>query len=133
MKNKIIVLSLLLVVLVCITGCGNSNTKILKCSVENNEEGRKSTSDLEVKISDNEVKDMELTLEMELSSRQQSYKQAIMYQMRQKTDRVYETEKGIKAIFGMGSAYFNTLGITKDVSYSELKQVLQLQGYTCEE
>lgn len=133
MKNKLIVGSLLLIMLVCITGCGNSNTRVLKCSATNSQDGRETTSDLEVKVRDNEIKDMTLTLNIELSSKQQSYKQAMIYQLRQKTDRVYSTDKGIEAVFGMGSSYFNTLGITKDVSYGELKQVLELQGYTCEE
>ncbi len=133
MKNKLMMLLLLLIMTISITGCGNSNTKTLKCSATSSRDIGKTTSDLKVKIKNNEVKDMTLTLNVELSKEQQSYKQAMIYQMRQKTDQVYATDKGIEATFGMGSSYFNTLGITKDVSYSELKQVLELQGFTCKE
>ncbi len=133
MKNKLMVLLLILIMSVSLTGCGNSKTKTLNCSVTNSQDGRNMTSDLEVKIKNDEVKDMTLTLNIELPEEQQAYKQNMISQMRQKTDRVYATNDGIKAIFGMGNSYFDTLGITKDVSYSELKQVLELQGYTCEE
>ncbi len=133
-KNKLVViLLLLLIMLISITGCGNSDTKTLKCSVTNSTDGRNMTSDLKVKVKNDEVKDMTLTLNIELPKDQQANKQAMIYQMRQKTDQVYSTDNGIKAIFGMNSSYFNTLGITKNASYSELKQVLELQGYTCEE
>lgn len=131
MKNKLIVLSILLIMLVITTGCGN--TKTLNCSASSSQDGRNSTSDLKIKVKNDEVKNMTLTLNVELPEDQQEYKQAMMYQMLQKTDRVYSTKNGIKAIFGMDSSYFNTLDITKDASYSELKQVLELQGFTCEE
>lgn len=133
MKNKKIALLLLLVMLLCTTGCTNNKAKTLKCTAENSQEGRNTTSDLKVKIKNGEVKDMTLTLNIELPEDQQNNKQAMINQLRQKTDQVYITNNGIKAVFGMGSSYFNTLGITKDVSYNELKQVLELQGYTCEE
>jgi len=58
--------------------------------------------------------------------------QSIINQMLQKTNKVYSTENGIRAIFGMGSEYFDAFGLSKDVSYSEVKQVLEIQGYTCE-
>ena len=133
MKNKLIMISFMITILVSLTGCGNSNTKVLNCSVTSSQEGRNTTSDLEVKIRNGEVKDMVLTLNIELPKDQQSYKQAMIYQMSQKTNRIYETENGIRAVFDMNSSYFNTLGITKEASYNELKQVLELQGYVCEE
>ncbi len=133
MKNKLVILSFLIIMLINLTGCGNSNTKTLNCSVTSTQEGRTSTSDLKIKIGDGEVKDMTLTLNVTLPKDQQFYKEAVMYQMSQKTNQVYATSDGVKAIFGMGSSYFNMLGISKDVSYSEIKQVLELQGYTCKE
>ncbi len=133
MKNKLKGFSLIIVILMCLTGCGNSNTKTLSCTATGKEDYGKTTSLLKVKIKDDEVRDMSLTLNVELSSGNASYKQAMISQMRQKTSQVYETEKGIKAIFDMGSSYFNTLGVTTDATFSELKQVLEIQGYTCEE
>lgn len=133
MKNRIFMVILLVIILVSLTGCGNSNTKTLKCSATSSQEGRKTMSNLEVKIKNDEVKDMKLTLNIELPEDEQSYKQAMINQMRQKTNQVYITNEGIKAIFGMNSSYFDTLGVTTDASYSELKQVLELQGYSCEE
>ncbi len=133
MKNKLIVLSVIFVVLISIMVYGSGNTKTLKCSAIGSRDGGTTTSDLEVKIKNNVVKDMTLTLQVEIPEDQQEYKQAMIYQMRQKTDQVSTTENGIKAVFGMDSSYFNTFGITKDASYSELKQVLELQGFTCKE
>lgn len=132
MKNKLKMLLFLLIVVVGVTGCGN-NTKTLKCSATESQNGRNTTSDLEIEIRENEVKDMTLTLNVVLPESQQSYKQVMLYQIRQKTDKVYTTDNGIRAIFDMGSSYFDNFGITKDASYGELKQVLELQGFTCEE
>lgn len=133
MKNKIIAFVLLIILSVSMTGCGNRHSKTLNCTATNSSDGRTTTSDLKVKVENNEVKDMTLTLNVVLPDDQQFYKQSMIYQMRQKTDRVYATDNGIKAIFGMGSSYFDTFGITTGASYGELKQVLELQGYTCKE
>ncbi len=128
MKNKLI---LLMIMISLITGCGNSNRKVLNCSVTSSEEGTTSKSDLKIKVKNNEIEDMRLTLNMTLSKEQKAYREAIMAQMRQKTDRVYATNDGIKAIFGMDSSYFDNFGISKTGTVGELKQVLELQGYTC--
>ncbi len=130
--KKLITISLVLIMLVSLTGC-NGNTKTLKCSATSTEENRTSTSDLKVKIKDGEVKDMSLTLNVKLPKEELAYKQAMMEQMLQKTNLVYSTNDGIKAIFDMNNSYFKPLGITKNATYGELKQVLELQGYTCQE
>lgn len=124
-------LVLLLIMLVSMTGC--SNNKTLKCTATNSEDNRNTTSNLEVTFKDEKLEDMTLSLDIELPAEEQSYKQSMMYQLRQKTNQVYSTQKGIKAVFGMDSTYFDSLGVTKDAKYGELKQVLELQGYTCEE
>ncbi len=133
MKNKIMTILLIMTILISSSGCEKSNTKILNCTVTSSSEGRNTTSDLKIKIKNDEVKDMKLTLNIELSEEEQSNKRAIMNQLRQKTEKVYSRESGIEAEFDMGNSYFSTLGITTDAKYSELKQVLELQGYTCEE
>lgn len=130
MKNKLLVIFCLGALLITLTGC--SSTKTLTCKTTEEKDGRTSNSTLEVKIKDEEVKDMNLTVEMTLSPEQQYFKQSIINQMLQKTNKVYSTENGIRAIFGMGSEYFDAFGLSKDVSYSEVKQVLEIQGYTCE-
>lgn len=132
MKNKLFYFICFGFILITLTGCESQNTKTLTCKTTGEIEDRPSKSTLVVKIKDKEVKDMKLTLEMTLKEEQQPYKQAIINQMKQKTKRVYSTKDGIKAIFDMGSEYFNTLGLSKDVSYNEIKQVLEIQGYTCE-
>ncbi len=132
MKNKPIVLILLLIMSLSITGCGNSKTRNLKCSATESQDGRTTTSDLEVKVKNDEVKDMTLVLNIVLPENNQAYQQAMISQLRQKTDQIYVTNNRIKAVFGMDT-YFNALGISKDASYSELKQVLEIQGYTCKE
>lgn len=116
---------------VSLTGCGN--TKTLKCTATSSEDNRHTKSDLEVTFDGEEVRDMTLSLDIELPDDQQSYKQSMIYQLRQKTNQVYSTQKGIKAVFDMDSTYFQSLGVTKEASYGELKQVLEIQGYTCEE
>ncbi len=133
MKNRLKGFLLIIITLICLTGCGNSNSKTLSCSVTNNQDYGKVTSLLEAKIKDNEVKDMSLTLNIEIPEENDIFKRSMISQMRQKTSQVYETKNGIKAVFNMGSSYFNTLGVSKDASYNELKQVLEIQGYTCEE
>ncbi len=133
MKNKIVTILLVMTILISSSGCEKSNTKTLNCTVTSSSEGRNTTSDLKIKIKDDEVRDMKLTLNIELSEEEQSNKRAIMNQLRQKTEKVYSRENGIEAEFDMGNSYFSTLGITTDAKYSELKQVLEFQGYACEE
>jgi len=133
MKNRALMILLVLTILISSSGCDNSNTKTLNCTVTSSQEGRNTTSDLEIKIKDDKVKDMKLTLNIELSEETQSSKREMMQTLRQKTDKVYSRDNGIEAVFDMNNSYFDTLGITQDASYSELKQVLELQGYTCEE
>lgn len=130
MKSKLFILILFFSLIV--TGCG-SETKTLKCTATSNNDIGTTNSDLEIKVRSGEVKDMTLTVEVELTEDNQEYKEAMAYQMLQKTSQVYTTEKGLRAIFDMDNSYFQTLNISKDASYSELKQVLELQGYTCEE
>ena len=45
--------------------------------------------------------------------------------------KVTSTEEGIRLNSGMDGSYFASLGVTKDTKYGELKQVLELQGFTC--
>lgn len=129
MKSKLRTTLYLIIVLLSITGCGNTRT--LSCSATNLEDGRITSSDLDVEIEDKEIEDMTLTLNVKLPKEQQSYKRAMIDQMREKTNQVTATADGVRAVFDMGSSYFDSFGITKNVSYSELKQVLELQGYTC--
>ncbi len=86
MKNKIIVLLLLLIMSVSITGCENSKTKTLKCSTTESKDGRSTTSDLEVKVKNDEVKDMTLVLNIVLLENNPTYQQAMIAQLRQKTN-----------------------------------------------
>ncbi len=53
MKNKLMVLLLILIMSVSLTGCKNNKTKTLNCSVTNSQDGRNMASDLEVKIKNN--------------------------------------------------------------------------------
>lgn len=129
MKNKILNTIILVLFVLLLTGCGND--KSLTCSVEETMNGRPTKSELAAKIKDEKIEDMQLTMTIELPGNQIANKQTLMNQLRQKTRQVYSTNNGVKAIFDMNSEYFNTLGITPDVSYSELKQVLEIQGYTC--
>jgi len=129
MKSKLITSFFLIIILLSLTGCGNTRT--LSCTATSSEDGRITTSDLEIEIGEKEIEDMTLILNVKLPKEEQSSKQAMMYQMRQKTNQVTATADGIRAVFDMGNSYFDSFGITKDVSYSELKQVLELQGYTC--
>ncbi len=129
MKNKILNTIILVLLVLLLTGCGNDTS--LTCTVEETMNGRPTKSELVAKIKDETIEDMQLTMTIELPGNQVANKQTLMNQLRQKTRQVYSTNDGVKAIFDMNSEYFSTLGITPDVSYSELKQVLEIQGYTC--
>ncbi len=127
MKSKVFII---LIILFMMSGCG-SKTKTLYCTATSSEEGRTSESELRIRVKNEEVQDMRLTLNMTLSKEEKAYREMIMDQMRQKTDKVYATNEGVKAIFGMDSSYFEGFGISKEASIGEIKQVLELQGYSC--
>lgn len=127
MKNKLIII--LLVAMFSLTGC--TKTQKLTCQTTSEKDGNVSSSMLTIKIKDEKVINMNLNLDIKLSESQQPYKQYMLEQLKQKTKNVYTTKDGLIANFGMGSDYFKSLGLTSEVTYQELKDVLEIQGYTC--
>lgn len=129
MKRKIKTLSILLISLMLLTGCGS--TKTMECTTTEKSDGKITESNLSVRVKKDNIEDMTLALNITLPEEQQSYKQLIITQMKQKTPQVYATNNGIRAIFDMNSSYFEALGVSSSSSFSEIKQVLELQGYSC--
>ncbi len=91
-----------------------------------------SKSTLEISLQKDKIKDIDITVDINLKGVSLVDKENLiqMIEMQGKS-KVTSTEEGIRLNSGMDGSYFASLGVTKDTKYGELKQVLELQGFTC--
>ncbi len=129
MKKGFLVLLLMLIFL---TGCGD--TQKLVCTASNTEEDIKSYSTLEIKIKENKVSDMEFIVDMEFPSEYQT--QLPMIANNIKYSKPYMdvsiVDGKIRLITKDDSEEFLGIKMDQEITYGELKEVLELQDYKCE-
>jgi len=108
------------------------NTKTLICSVNSDFQGFDSKINLDIKIKDKEIKDMDIVIDSVLPEEYLSEKQAIINQMNASGKmEVESTKEGLRFKTGIQSEYFKSLGISTKTSYGELKEALEFQGFNC--
>ena len=129
MKKRFLVLLLMLVFL---TGCGN--TQELVCTASNIEDDIKSYSTLEIKIKENKVSDMEFIVDMEFPSEYQTQLPVIANNI--KTSKPYMdvsiVDGKIRLVTKDSANSFLGIQMNQEITYGELKEVLELQDYKCE-
>ena len=129
MKKRFLVLLLMLIFL---TGCGN--TQELVCTASNIEDDIKSYSTLEIKIKENKVSDMEFIVDMEFPSEYQTQLPAIANNI--KTSKPYMdvsiVDGKIRLVTKDSANSFLGIQMNQEITYGELKEVLELQDYKCE-
>ena len=129
MKKRFLVLLLMLIFL---TGCGN--TQELVCTASNIEDDIKSYSTLEIKIKENKVSDMEFIVDMEFPSEYQTQLPVIANNI--KTSKPYMdvsiVDGKIRLVTKDSANSFLGIQINQEITYGELKEVLELQDYKCE-
>ena len=129
MKKRFLVLLLMLIFL---TGCGN--TQELVCTASNIEDDIKSYSTLEIKIKENKVSDMEFIVDMEFPREYQTQLPVIANNI--KTSKPYMdvsiVDGKIRLVTKDSANSFLGIQMNQEITYGELKEVLELQDYKCE-
>ncbi len=127
---KKISIFLLLILTLTLTGCG-SNTNTLTCKTSGEFHGLKSAATIKLKIKDNVLIDANIDIDVVANATE---KQTILNYFSQspKKMKTTETSNGLRLSGGMDSEFFEALKLTQDINYSEVKQVMEIQGYTCE-
>ena len=121
----------LLLVLFCLTGCGN--TQKLVCTSSGDSGEIKTNSTLEIKVNEDRVSDMKFTVDMifpseyrtNLSNMASSIKQSKPYM------DVSLINGGIRLVTKDDRDSFIGIEMDQKITYGELKEVLELQGYVC--
>ena len=127
-KNCLIVLFFVLLV----TGCGN--TEKLVCSSTSVGDDATSYSTLEIKIKENKVTDMKFIVDMEFPEEYESSLPMIANNI--KSSKPYMdvsiVDGKIRLVTKDSANSFLGIQMNQEITYGELKEVLELQDYKCE-
>lgn len=124
------ILILIIIIMICVKDA--KNTKKLTCTVNSNFHGMESLITLDIKVKNNEVKDINMLIDATLPEEYLNQKQNIINTLGADGNMtVTSTEDGIRLSTGMNSSYFKSLGLNTETSYSDLKETLELEGYSC--
>ena len=129
MKKKYM---LLLFCIVLSTGCGNRESLVCTSTMESDEATSYATLDIDIK--DNKIYDMEFTVDMEFPEEYTSQLRTIASNIQASKPymEVYIVDNKIRMITtGDRDDSFLGIKIDQEITYGELKEVLELQGYTC--
>ena len=129
MKKKYI---WLLSCVVLLTGCGNRESLVCISTTESDEATSYATLDIDIK--DNKIYDMEFTVDMEFPEEYTSQLRTIASNIQASKPymEVYIVDNKIRMITtGDRDDSFLGIKIDQEITYGELKEVLELQGYTC--
>jgi len=131
-RHVIMIIVLILVATVVFSLKEEKGTKTLTCSVNNDFQGMDSVTTLKVKVKNNEIKDIDMTIDAIVPSEYQNQKQNIVDSINmQGKMQATTTKDGIRLTTDMKGEYFKSLGLNTKSSYNEFKQALEFQGYTC--
>lgn len=111
----------------------NKDTEYLTCTTSGTLYESPTDSKVEISLKNNKIKDFKITMDMHLNDELNSQKELLMQAIASEgKSEVTETKDGIRLTSGMDSSYFTNFGLTKDSNLSELKEVLELQGFACQ-
>ena len=137
-NKKLIVLFIVLIFIVFLIVTyliDSKNTKTLTCTASGSSSEIETESTLEIKVNNKKIKDMEFTVDMifpeDLLDQRQSYVNMIRQTKPYMSATV--TDDGIRIVTKEQGGSFIGIDTTQEITVSELKQVLEIQGYTCKE
>ncbi len=131
-RHILMIITVVLFALVMFSIKDSKNTKTLTCSVNGEFYEMESVTTLKAKVNNNKVRSMFISIDVIIPEEYKDYKQNLISQMKASGKmQVESTSKGIRLSTGTNK-YFDSLGLNRDSSYSELKSALELQGYSCE-
>jgi len=109
------------------------DTKKLTCTDEDVSSDIKKISDLSIKVKDKQIKDMTFTVDMIFPKESLSQRQSYMDEIRRTKPYmdVSLIDSGIRIVTEMEDGSFIGIDAGQEITISELKEVLEIQGYTC--
>lgn len=131
MKTRHIIMIIILIIAISVL-IDNKGVDHLTCTTTGTLYELPSKSTLEISIKNNTLKDINIAVDIDLESKTKEEKNSLIQTIKMEgKSEVTETENGIRLTSDMNGSYFTNLGLTKNTSYNELKEVLELQGFTC--
>ncbi|MDE5539416.1 MAG: hypothetical protein K2J20_02895 [Bacilli bacterium] len=131
-RHVIMIITLIIVGIAMICIKDAKTTLNLTCTASGSMYEMDSVSTLKVKVKNNKIKKMDLTIDVVVPENKGYQKEEMINAMNSEGKmQVVSTDEGMRLSTGMNSDYFKTFGLSTESSYSELKKVLELQGYTC--
>lgn len=134
MKPRHIIMIIILVLFATIMFSlkADKDKEKIVCTSKGDFQGMNSTITLNVGVKDNNIKDMDITIDAIVPEELQAQKQEIISYMTQSGKMTAKSTKdGIKFEMGIESEYFKSLGLSTKTNPYELKQALEIQGYNC--
>ncbi len=122
---------LLITFLFIFTGCGNTQTLTCTASGENGD--IKSHSTLVIRVNEDKVSSMKFTVDMIFPDEYKSQLRDIAANVRSSKPymKVTVLSNGIRLVTEDTNNSFIGIDIGQEITYGELKGVLELQDYTC--
>lgn len=124
-------LLLLFISLLILTGC--SDTQKLTCTSKKNDGDTKTNSKLVVKVKNDKVSSMTFTVDMIFPPEYQSQLQSMAYNIQASKPYMKVTiiDNGLRLVTEDTDDSFIGIDIGQEITYDELKEVLELQDYNC--
>lgn len=122
---------LVLLLTIVLTGCGN--TKSLTCTAVDETVESTKNSTLRVKVKDKKIQDMRFTVDMLFPVEMQSQRQSYINEIKRTKPFIEATliDGGIRMVTKMEDGSFIGIDAEQEITVSELREVLEIQGYTC--
>ena len=121
----------LLLAIFCLTGC--DNTQKLVCTSSDDSGEIKTNSTLEIKVNEDRVSDMKFTVDMIFPDQYKSSLNTIADSIKQSKPYmdVLVINGGVRLVTKDDRDSFIGIKMNQKITYGELKEVLELQGYEC--
>ena len=131
-REIIMIITIIILFLITIIIVSEKNTEYLNCNLNGDFNGMESKTELNIEIRKNKVKDIKMTIDVKVpDDGEVSKEELISYINYQGKMKAISTDDGVELTSDMHSGYFDTLGLSTKSSSQELKQILELQGYSC--
>lgn len=132
MKIRHIIMGIILIIALSMF-ISTNGVKSLTCTTEGTLYDSPSKSTLEISLKDDKIKDMYVTIDVKLNDELMTQRDTLIQNIEaQGKSEATATKDGIRLSSKMGSSFFTSMGLTSNTKYNELKEVLEVQGFTCQ-
>lgn len=131
MKTRHIIMIFILIIALSIF-ISNNGVSHLTCVATGTLYESPSKSTLDITLQNDKIKDLNMTVDLTLNEELMKQRETLIQNIEaQGKSEVEKTRDGLRLTSLITNDYFAGLGLSKNSSYGELKQVLELQGFTC--